>query len=600
MATNPRIPRTKESSRTQRILDSMHIIAPGVTHRDGGEVAIQATAIGAINNTIAAILSKLRSLQQTVITLNLQDHSRDDSDAIPLAPPGLRGKQGKEGKRGPAGMDRIGDDLDIPLQLPGPRGPKGDVGATGATGPAGSSSTGGRPSPPPIADIDSSLDIPVVMPGPRGKLGLRGKDGAPCIHADSDFDFPPAVQMPNRKDIIRWPGNTTTFLRGDGTFTAPSVTAAPDPSLQDFRLTLASGYPVYAPPSVGVPASTDTAADTVTFSTAPPWVNGTMVVSTNTSGGLTIWTNYFVHKVSSLVWSFHTTVAAALAGTGPVNLTANVTGSILPTGVSGSTVYFSPYCGNGIALYTGTGSIWELITSAEVNIALGTLTANLPYDVYAYNVAGVLTLELVAWTSDSVRATAIVRQDGIYCKTGTLTKRYVGTIRTDSTTTCIMDYGGLVNNVGGKWFVWNADNRVRTAINVHDQTANWTYSTNAWRQARGNAGNQVETIVGFEAESLSVMACVGIQTSGSSTQGVIGIGLNATTTANITGYRSQSVSTGGDQDTITAHLEQTLTAGYVAITWLETSSNGTITVTWTGYAPITTNGYSGLIASFFA
>jgi len=92
---------------------------------------------------------------------------------------------------------------------------------------------------------------------------------------------------------------------------------------------------------------------------------------------------------------------------------------------SASTVYFSPYLGNRISLYDGTR--WKMYSFTERSIALSGLTASLPYDVWIYDNAGTLTLEILAWSTTTARATALVLQDGVWCKTGALTRRYLGT-----------------------------------------------------------------------------------------------------------------------------------------------------------------------------
>jgi hypothetical protein len=54
------------------------------------------------------------------------------------------------------------------------------------------------------------------------------------------------------------------------------------------------------------------------------------------------------------------------------------------------------------------------------------------YDIFAYNISGegyALTLEAVKWTTDIARATAVVRQDGVWVKNGAPERRYLGTIR---------------------------------------------------------------------------------------------------------------------------------------------------------------------------
>lgn len=116
-----------------------------------------------------------------------------------------------------------------------------------------------------------------------------------------------------------------------------------------------------------------------------------------------------------------------------------------------TTIFCSPYKGNRIALYNGTQ--WNVRTSAEFSLALGTLTSGRPYDVFCFDSAGVPTLEFLAWTSTTARATALVLQDGVLCKSGVLTRRYLGTFYTISTTQTADS-----STVGR--YLWNYYNRI--------------------------------------------------------------------------------------------------------------------------------------------
>lgn len=333
-------------------------------------------------------------------------------------------------------------------------------------------------------------------------------------------------------------GNFEEITLGAGLSMASTVISATTggsaPSTNDFRLTLASALPVYTP-RPATPSSTDTTAETCTFAAAHGWESGTIVTVSATIGGLTAATRYYLNKVSTTVVSFHTNVADALAGTSKVNLTASITSQVIPSGISNTTLYFTPHIGAQIGLYNG--STWDQLTSAEVSIALGTLTSGKNYDVYAYNNSGTLTLELLAWTDDSTRATALVRQDGVWSKTGALTRRLVGTIRTDSTTTTIDDGGGIASQVGAKRFVWNASNRVSRSMLVRDFTVSYSLNTGAFRQANAAAGNKNEYVIGLtcEAQTASVQS---LFTSNVNT--IIGINLDSITATPLVTGANQS------------------------------------------------------------
>lgn len=136
-----------------------------------------------------------------------------------------------------------------------------------------------------------------------------------------------------------------------------------------------------------------------------------------------------------------------------------------------TSVLYTPDIHDLIGIYNGTS--WDILTFSETALALGTVTSGLPYDVFAYNNSGSLGLEMLAWTSLSARATALVKQDGVWCKTGALTRRWVGTFVTTSTTT-------TEDSLSSKLYLFNANNRrARTLLKTDSSKA--TYSGNAWR-----------------------------------------------------------------------------------------------------------------------
>jgi hypothetical protein len=185
-----------------------------------------------------------------------------------------------------------------------------------------------------------------------------------------------------------------------------------------------------------------------------------------------------------------------------------------------STLYLTPYNGNGISLYNGT--TWELLNSAQVSIALSGLTSNRPYDVFAYNNAGTLALEILAWTSDTARATALTTQDGVLVRTGALTRRYLGTFYALTATT-------TEDSIGNR-YLWNYYNRVPRKIEKIIATASWTYSTAAWRQANASTANQINFVTGVAEDAISVNHVTNAASSTASSRATIGgIGLDSTT-----------------------------------------------------------------------
>jgi hypothetical protein len=335
----------------------------------------------------------------------------------------------------------------------------------------------------------------------------------------------------------------------------------------DFRLSLASGQPAYAP-APATPSSTDTAADTTTFATAHGWVSGTIVTPASTIAGLTGGTRYFINAASSTTISFHTTVAAALAGTSKVDLTANVTVQIIPSGISNTTIYMTPYRGQAISIYDGTR--WKLYTSVELSLALGVLTSGKNYDVFVYDNSGTLTLELLVWTDDTTRATAIVQQDGVWVKSGATTRRYLGTLRTDSTTTSIVEFGGASTAASVKLFVFNADNEIVRPFFRFESTSSWAYSTGSFRQANASTNNQIEAVVGLPGRAISIMLAIYLKSTSGSILAQLAVGEDSTTVPSlssvITTYFSVTASL---ELTLTTFLNKHVPIGYHFYTWLE-------------------------------
>lgn len=141
-----------------------------------------------------------------------------------------------------------------------------------------------------------------------------------------------------------------------------------------------------------------------------------------------------------------------------------------------TTIYYTPYIHNTIPLWDG--SEWEPTTFTEKSLAIGTLTSGKPYDVFGYLNAGQLVLELLSWTSDAARATAVTLQDGRYCKDGDKTRLLLGTFYTTSTTTTEDSYNNR--------YVANVYSKVPRWLKASGATSH-TYTTAAWREFNNGA-----------------------------------------------------------------------------------------------------------------
>jgi len=176
-----------------------------------------------------------------------------------------------------------------------------------------------------------------------------------------------------------------------------------------------------------------------------------------------------------------------------------------------TTIYFTPFNGNKIALYSGAA--WVIYTLTERSIAVPA-TTDTNYDVFIYDNAGTLTLELTAWTNNTTRATALTTQDGVLVRSGATTRRYVGTVRTTGTS-------GQINDTGLQRFVINYYNRFRRHMRNVDNTAH-TYNSSTFRAFNGDESNKIEFLYPFLQEPVDVTIFAGLYNDGGGTAQVRG------------------------------------------------------------------------------
>lgn len=262
--------------------------------------------------------------------------------------------------------------------------------------------------------------------------------------------------------------------------------------------------------------------------------------------------------------------------------TADVTGA---TGV-----YFTPYLSRCCTVFDSSGNGTTLV-SGQISIAMPA-TTNQMYDVFVYNSSGTLTLELLAWTNDSTRATALnltASNDatGVLTKTGDASRRYVGTVRTTGVS-------GQTEDSAAKRYVWNYYNRVRRLMQRLESTSTWLYGTNTIRQANGAAANQLDFVVGMSEG----MVHAAVTTAGSATAAgflaAVLIGLDSTTAAAATAQAALTYSQGNTQPiAMTATYDGYPGIGRHTLVWLELGGNGT--QTWYGTTNNVNGGISGWI-----
>lgn len=240
-----------------------------------------------------------------------------------------------------------------------------------------------------------------------------------------------------------------------------------------------------------------------------------------------------------------------------------------------TTLYLTPCTGNRITLFDTAGNP-TTYTTAEVSIAVPATTSQL-YDVFVYANSGVPTLELVAWTNDTTRATALARTNGRWTKSGDSTRLYVGSFRTTGTS-------GQTEDSAVKRYVWNAYQRRRRGLFVADSTASWNYTTATYRQFDGSTANQVDVVIGLAEAALDLTVASTAQNgTAGGVQASIAIGEDSTSTATTTGYvgGSTQLTTTNQNVPIVGRLVRTPAVGRHYYAALE-KSTATGTTSWLG------------------
>jgi hypothetical protein len=269
-------------------------------------------------------------------------------------------------------------------------------------------------------------------------------------------------------------------------------------------------------------------------------------------------------------------VRKLLASNQDFRLTLTSGAPVTTSDVTGATtIYCTPYKGNCIALYDGTN--WNLRTSAEFSLALGTLTSGRPYDVFCYDNAGTPTLEFTSWTNDTTRATALVYQDGVLVKSGATTRRYMGTFFTTSTT--------ATSDAEAGRYLWNYYHRVLRSMKAAESTDSWNYSTITLRQANGSTANQLNFVLGVSEDAVDARVQAEVLNSTATLRTCyVGIGLDSTTVSSAIGaQRAQPGNTAFVP--LNAIYRGVPAAGRHYLAWLEIGG-GTDTQTWYGDAGV--------------
>lgn len=255
-------------------------------------------------------------------------------------------------------------------------------------------------------------------------------------------------------------------------------------------------------------------------------------------------------------------------------------------GSAGSSLYYTAYSGEYVAAFSGSSLTLAQITSSTTfdlstdnDLDSASIASSSVYDVFVTISGSEARLALKKWTNATTRATSLSRTGGVYyIQISSSYYRYVGTIRTSSTT--------QVTSEVGRRYIWNAYNRVSYVDEQRLASTTYAIGASVGPQLLNAAGAgpydeyQHRFVCGLAS---SVRADMGMQT-GTISGGVydLWIGLDGTTQA---GAKKQ-LAAGG-----IVHVTGAASGviGYRSLAAVEETSAGTS-------ATVTIGAYTGFIA----
>jgi len=262
--------------------------------------------------------------------------------------------------------------------------------------------------------------------------------------------------------------------------------------------------------------------DQLAISYAPSNYTRTDTAETNSTGELTAHLRGIDLALAS---GGSGTVLPAVAG-GRLSAAA---AAVTTQDTTSSILYYQPYCGSVVALYTGSAWVYRDI-GAGLSVTVSSLNADHNYDIFMYDNSGTAALDTpVDWSvhtaGSSYRATDLALQDGVLVKAGTPTRRYLGTIRTVSSS------GVKATDTKLKRFIWNIANRVDRCDTTSSGTSVWTEASTSMNALDGGNGSwKHEFVVGFHLDERVETLQTGSATASGGAAHYTNFGHNSTTT----------------------------------------------------------------------
>lgn len=175
---------------------------------------------------------------------------------------------------------------------------------------------------------------------------------------------------------------------------------------------------------------------------------------------------------------------------------------IMGPNVFSSSVYYTPFIGNSVPTWDGSGAFVDRAFS-ELSLSLSGTQAGKIYDVFASGSTPSLSLG-TAWTSLAARAVPVSLVQGVWCESGSY-RTYLGSVYTHAagmakfqTRPPRVPYGSA--NILG---LYNAYQRVRTMAVCQDSNTSWSYANSGVRFADNSNAFRVYWLDGLAQSQVS-------------------------------------------------------------------------------------------------
>lgn len=272
-----------------------------------------------------------------------------------------------------------------------------------------------------------------------------------------------------------------------------------------------------------------------------------------------------VSQALSVETANRTSAVSTLLPTAPGGrLTLTTATPVLIAAVTSATViYYTPYVHQLVPIYDGT--VWAMFSVAEISITIDTTNhlSGTNYDLFVVNDAGTRRLGTgAAWTTNTARAEALARLNGIWTNNASFTFRYssvatltvaanratyVGTFRASANGQTEFSFGGLAaGGTEAKFYLWNCYNRRPMAATVRNGTDSWTYDTNTWRSQNTSDAMRVSMVLGLSEDAiLGILAQLASSSGGNNASFAIAL--------DVTNTYAQSMANAGGTIAISAN-----------------------------------------------